>query len=260
MYNLESKIGLDIQLKDNFRLEFAADVEFDEFSVRKFSDLGVVAEDENLKLSDEPAYLMYRNVRRMGDLEKIVKAHLRFDLTVIPPSRLGKEYVKTSGHYHPKKPNTNIAYPELYFVISGQATYLNQKSEVGRIEDAILSRVKEGELIITPPGYGHVTINESDEPIVMANWVCDDFKSVYGDYEEKRGACYYILANSKKLMVNNKYSDVPKEKVMNSKPKLLSEFAGKPIYDYIKNIKELEFLSNPEEYTNDLMIENIFRD
>ncbi len=258
MINLEDQIGLNIQLKENSRLEFGEDVEFDQFSVRKLSDLSVVTADENLKLSDEPAYLMYRNVRKKGDLEKINAAHLRFDLTVIPSAKIGDEHIKTSGHYHPKKPGTSVSYPELYYVISGQATYLSQKSNGARIEDVILSRVKAGSAIITPPGYGHVTINELDQPIVMANWVCGDFKSEYGDYEEKRGACYYLEANNDKLIKNTRYGEVPKEKVLKSDPKLQGEMAGVPVYNYIKNIEKLSFLSSPEEHVNDLKIESLF--
>jgi len=234
-------------------------LKFDEFNVRKFSDLSVVVADENAKLSDEPAYLMYRNVRKKGDLEKINSAHLRFDLTVIPPAKIGDEFIKTSGHYHPKKQGTGVAYPELYYVISGQATYLNQKLEGARIEDVILSRVKAGFAIITPPNYGHVTINELSEPVVMANWVCDDFESEYGDYKEKQGACYYLEAESGKLVKNDRYGEIPKEKVLDSEPKLLADFAGKPAYGILNNIEKLAFLSSPEEYTNDLAVENLFR-
>jgi len=270
MINLEDQIGLNIQLKENFRLEFSEDVEFDEFSVRKFSDLQKVAADENLNLSEESAYLMYRNVRKKDDLSIINSAHLRFDLTIIPPANIGDEYIKTSGHYHPKKAGTEVAYPELYYVVSGQATYLNQKPKGARIEDVILSRVKAGQAIITPPNYGHVTINELDQPIVMANWVCDDFKSVYGDYEEKRGGCYYLANNASafqarprpeggKLIMNDRYGGVPEVKEMKSEPKILAEMAGIPVYNYIQNIEKLAFLSSPEEYTNDLAVENLFR-
>ena len=262
MVNLEDKIGLNVQLKDNFRLEFGTDVEFDQFSTRNFSDLKIVAAEEDLSLSDQPAYLMYRNLRKSGDLKKIKTAHLRFDITVIPPGKLGEEFIKTSGHYHPKKAGTEIAYPELYYVILGQATYLNQKvGSSDKIEDVVLSRVKAGEAIITPPNYGHVTINELDQPIVMANWVCDDFKSVYGDYEKKRGAIYYLKNQTltTKIEKNPRYLEDIKLKELKSAPKILDELSSLAIYNYINKIDKLKFLSDPDQFVNDLTIKNLFQ-
>lgn len=258
MINLEDKIGLSVIMGDNYRLEFGLDVELDQFSVRKFSDLGIVAKDKNLPLSDEPAYLMYRNVRQKGDSDKIKSNHLRFDLTVIPPAKIGDEYVKTSGHYHPKKPGTEVAYPELYYVILGQATYLNQKPGGVGVEDAIISRVNAGQAIVTPPNYGHVTINELDEPIVMANWVCDDFKSVYGDYEDKSGAAYYLMVNGK-IEKNSRYENLPEIRELKSNPRVVEKLDGKPIYNYLEHIEDILFLKDPQNHVDELKVDNLFQ-
>lgn len=256
MINLEDEIGLDIQMMDNFRLQFGADVEYEQFTVRKFSDLAVVTAEENLDLNDESAYLMYRNVRKKGDLEKIKKANLRFDLTVIPPAKLGTECIKTSGHYHPRKIGSNVAYPELYYVLSGQATYLNQKQSDSGIEDVILSRVKNREAIVTPPDYGHVTINELNQPIVMANWVCDDFESLYGDYEEKRGACYYLFEDGK-LVANNLYGNLPEIRILKPNQKIFTQINAGGIYNS-DNLEKFRFLTNPEDYLSMLNLDNLF--
>jgi len=159
MLNLEDAIGLKVLLNDDNTLEFDDSVEVEKISARKFSDLATVVADESVQLSDEPAYLMYRNVRLATDEEVLRSNNIRFDLTVIPPAMIGDEFVKTSGHYHPMRPGTDVAYPELYYVVAGQATYLMQKrDEVGNIVDVLLCRVRAGEAIVMPPDYGHVTV------------------------------------------------------------------------------------------------------
>lgn len=260
MLNLEEKIGLKVLLKDDNTLEFDPGIEVEKVSSRKFSDLAPVVADENLPLADDTAYLMCRNVRLPDDEEVLHRNNLRFDLTVIPGAMIGEEFVKTSGHSHPKKQGTDVAYPELYYVASGQATYLMQKVGDGGISDAILCRVKAGEAIVMPPGYGHVTINELAETLVMANWVSNSFESNYGSYEDLRGAGYYLKKSGERaeFVRNEKYSSLPPLKTAASQPELLSNLAGSPIYSYKSDTHQLDFLNNPEKFLSALAVENLF--
>lgn len=257
--NISKNIGLQVSINNENRLEFGNDAKFDGESVRKMSDLKVVAVNESLDLADTPAYFMYRNVHRAQDEQKISKNNLRFDLTVIPANNLGEEFIKTSGHYHPEKPGTGIEYPELYYVISGQATYLMQKHEKdGSISDVILARVRPSQTIIMPLGYGHVTINELDEPLVMANWVEKNFKSEYGDFETKRGASYYLMTD-KSVVKNPRYEKVPEIKTMESNPEKIAELKDTPIYNYVDSIEKIELIAKPEEYLAEFKIDKLFK-
>lgn len=266
--DLSEKVGLPVMLTDDNKLEFGDGVGLEKTSARSFADLAVVAADENLVLNDDAAYLMYRGVHRVGDEEKIATNNQRFDLTVIPAGVLGEEYIKTSGHYHPVKVSTEVEYPELYYVVSGQATYLMQRHDQnGAISDVILARVPAGTAIIMPPFYGHVTINEADETLVMANWVAADFSSIYGDYEQKRGGAYYIKTNNLKpktqneviIEKNSRYGEVASLREMTSWPAAIEELSGIPIYGYIEHIEKIELIAKPESYMEDLTIEKLFR-
>lgn len=257
--DLSEKVGLPVTLTDDNHLEFGDGVVFDGESVRKMSDLAIVAADDKLDIDDTPAYFMYRNVHRPEDEQKILSNNQRFDLTVIPAGRLGKEFIKTSGHYHPEKEGTGVEYPELYYVISGQATYLMQKHEKdGTISDVIVSRVKPGEAIVMPLNYGHVTINELDEPLVMANWVEKNFKSEYGDFETKRGAAYYLNADGK-VSKNPNYNNLPELKIMDTAPQVLESLKDTPIYDYAKNLETIELIAKPEDHLDDFAIGKLFK-
>jgi len=255
--DLLEKTGIQVKLGDNNELEFADGVEFEKMSIRSMSDLAIVAADESLELDDKPAYFMYRNVHKPEDVQTLADNSQRFDLTVIPAGRLGDEFIKTSGHYHPEKSGTGVEYPELYYVASGQATYLMQKHEAdGSISDVIVCRVKAGEAIVMPPFYGHVTINELDETLVMANWVESSFSSIYGDFEKKRGAAYYLKESG--LEKNAQYGELPEARTMQTNPQPIADLKNTPIYDYIKTINKIDLIAKPENHLDNFEIGKLF--
>ena len=54
---------------------------------------------------DTELYYMYRDLfLSRADREQLLKQDVRYDITIIPPNWLGREYVKTVGHYHPLVP------------------------------------------------------------------------------------------------------------------------------------------------------------
>ncbi len=185
--------------------------------IRYLYDLKKVLHDQEwLKKSENlEVYYMYRGIKK--------KNGLRYDITVIPPKMLGKEFVKTKGHYHPNN------FGELYIVLSGKAFYLMQKiNEKKNIEDVYAVEAKEKEYVVIPPGYGHITINHGNKTLKMANWVCEDFESSYEPIEKKRGGAYYYLAEDG-WIENENYKKLPPlrfEAPRKSMPKDLS-FLGK---------------------------------
>ena len=146
------------------------------------------------------SYWMYRDCGRPEDAALGEAYGLRYDISAFRSVMLGREYMKTSGHYHPEIPGTRVAYPEVYEVLYGEALYVMQKvNDYGAppdevvVEDVIVARVKAGQKIIMPPGYGHVTINTLDRPLLMSNWVSNRFSSFYGSTEAARGFAWYLI-------------------------------------------------------------------
>ncbi|TGC10985.1 glucose-6-phosphate isomerase family protein [Methanolobus halotolerans] len=193
-------------------------------------------------------YYMYRDLyRNKSDLEKIKEHNLRYDITIIPPKMLGREYVKTAGHYHPFVPGTTLSYAEVYQVLEGTATYLLQKQEGDMITDVMVYVAEKGDCVVIPPDYGHITINATGETLKMANWVARDFSSVYEPIKELSGAAYYLLVDG--FITNPDYAEVPpiRTRETTDYPELgLS--AGKDMYDLVDDIGKLEFLTRPGEY------------
>lgn len=175
-----------------------------------------------------PLYYMYRAVYEHKTL--------RYDITYILGNLIGNEHNKTYGHYHPKAKD-DIAYPELYQVLKGSATFILQK-KIAEGVDVLIIDAKENEIVLFPPEYGHVSVNPGNKDLVLANIVSNSFESNYSEYKNKRGAAYYYTQNG--LVQNKNYK-------INSMEKLTASEINKR---YNINYKDLltEFYKNPETF------------
>jgi len=181
-------------------------------------------------------YLMYRGISRRQDENRIRKSGLRFDATVMPPMVMGKEFNKTFGHYH--EPVKGAELPELYDVLSGQAHFLLQRRRSGSndVDEVRLFKAREGDKIVIPPGFGHVTINPSRTRTLVTMKVAErNSRNDYRPFIEKKGGAYY--ETSRGFIPNRNYEKLPRVKVL--KP---IEVEGFPKKKCIYRI----FLENPE--------------
>ena len=153
-------------------------------------------------------YYIYRGLKR--------KEGLRYDITIIPPKMLGKEFVRTKGNRNSKK------FQELYIVLKGEAIFLMQKAKGKIIENIVAVKAKRGECVIFPPKYAAIIINPSKKELKIANWVSVKNKNIYKELEKMKGAGYFY---TKRGWIKNKnYAKIPKlriEKPLKSKPKNL---------------------------------------
>ena len=103
--DLQVTSGLPLQADGDGRLIFGAGLTVVTPAVRTREEMREVLLDPE---ADAPAelYYMYRDVCRQQDRELLAQHGLRYDVTVIRPGLLGREYIKTAGHYHPLKPGT----------------------------------------------------------------------------------------------------------------------------------------------------------
>lgn len=220
--------------------------------IRTLSDIKEVVYDKKWLKSQSnfDLYYIYRDLYKNESDGKIIKQNnLRYDITIIPPKLLGSEFVKTLGHYHPIINKSNLSYTEIYQVLEGQATYLLQKIKKDRsVEDFIVIKAKKMDYVIIPPNYGHTTINESNKTLKMANWVCDNFSSEYELIKKMNGLAYFLT--TKGFVKNLKYKNVPK--IRKLKAINFSKYGlkkGVNMYNLVKNIDQLKFLINPENFS-----------
>jgi len=195
---------------------------------------------ENLEL-----YYMYRDLflsRRDGDLFK--EQGIRYDITIIPPLMLGCEYVKTAGHYHPRVPGQEITYPEVYEVLEGEATYLLQKED---LSDVVVVRARAGDKVVVPPDYGHITINDSNKRLKMANFVAREFSSIYDPIKARGGGAYFLIEDG--FVENPKCEDAaPLREVEVPKVKALGLSKNREIYPIGREMGKLDWLVRPQDH------------
>ena len=218
--------------------------------IRMLRDMDHVVFDQEWLATVEnfELYYMYRDLCKGEEDWEIIKSHnLRYDITIIPPAMLGREFVKTAGHYHPHVPGTDLSYTEVYQVLEGEATYLLQKEENGKVVDVMVYKVKKGGFVVIPPNYGHMTINASHETLKMANWVCRDFASIYDPIRDMSGGAYYLLEDG--FIPNPEYDALPEIRFMESQDDSeLGLFDGTDMYDLVNDLDKLGFLTRPQDY------------
>lgn len=204
-------------------------------------------------------YDMYRDVCLNSDQKTIERHGLRFDITVIHPDILANEFTKTHGHYH------KDGMLEITEVIKGKAWYLLQKcsDDPRYLKEVYLVYVNEGEKLVYPPGFGHITINpESDKELITSDWISPRAESDYVPYKELQGACYYFYKTERGELFreeNKEYIDIPN--IVELAPKEIPEMKitfDKPLYSIIKTPGKLDFLNRPEKYREIFTIDNCY--
>ncbi len=203
----------------------------------------------------EDLYYMYRGVVPTAEKENITEQGLRFDITVLRPGTIGREYIKTAGHYHPLKPGTNSTFPEVYEVLFGKAHYLLQRpcnENYAELEKALLISAKPGDKVLIPPGYGHITINPGDDYLIISNWVANGFSLIYDPITEKKGGGYFELKDDEGpvFLPNSRYKHLPSLKRCSVTP--VPKFklhTGLPVYRvFHEDPGSFSFLLYPENY------------
>jgi oxalate decarboxylase/phosphoglucose isomerase-like protein (cupin superfamily) len=154
-------------------------------SVRTHEDMRDVLMDPDAT-GPEVHYTMLRGGEENGNI------------TAWKPGRVGEEYIKTFGHYH------TWDFPETYRIMSGEGIALMQKRALvdgkpadDSIEDFRVIKVKAGDTLEVPIGYGHILANTGEDALVTTdNSPSNDPTRPHADYEPIRrmhGFAYYLV-------------------------------------------------------------------
>ncbi|QQG44356.1 MAG: hypothetical protein HYW86_00335 [Candidatus Roizmanbacteria bacterium] len=147
------------------------------------------------------------------------------NITIWEPGTISGEYIKTYGHYHLGQLD------ETYWITFGQGIAVLQKlalDEKGEmipdvVEEFKVIKVKPGDSIYMPPGYGHLFANVGETYFVTADNSPVNFGDVdpsgmpgHADYEpvkKMQGFAYYVVEHEGKpaLKKNLKYKEIKKE-------------------------------------------------
>ena len=240
MGELSAVSGLPIKLEGS-KVVFGEGMRQVVPNVRTWEQIKTVFIDKAAKPPEE-FYFMYRNVMLEKDNAFWEKNNLRYDITVIPFFMVGKEFDKTLGHFHAKVPGSEYRYPEVYEVLQGTAHYLFQNDK-----DVIFVEAKQGDKVVIPSGYGHITINPGPEILVMSNITESNFSSEYGPIKEKHGGIYFETTDG--WIKNENYENIPEMRKFSAKEVPEFGLTNEPMYpNCINNPEKFDWLKNPEKY------------
>ena len=267
--DLKETLGLGLRFDtDKLQMLFNQDIRSTDPGIRTIEQMQDVLLDKQIK---EPLelYYMYRDIYRLSDKIALEEQKLRYDVTVIKPTALGVEFMKTAGHYHPED------FGELYEVASGRCFCFLQRPEKENhqvIKEIIIVEAVAGEKIVIPPGFGHILINPGPDYLVTSNWVSSEFHSEYDLYKKAKGAAYFVIRSDQesdktaslevkaKYIKNNYFKQIPEINFVKpaSKIKKFDLYRNKPMYELItQNPKSLDFLNHPLNYDyEDVFISN----
>jgi glucose-6-phosphate isomerase len=117
--------------------------------------------------------------------------HLNFGTTILHAGKIGKEFYMTRGHFHLKQASS-----EVYLGLAGEGLILLQS----RSGNSQYLRMRKGDLIYVPPGWGHRTVNVGAEDLVFFfTYQADaghDYQSV-----EKQGFSKLVVEEEGKVEV-----------------------------------------------------------
>lgn len=278
LQSIEHQSGLPIAFDPSTNtIHWSESVHAAETHVRTLEEMRDYLREPDAEAATNAIYTVYRNTARRDDIERIRAAGLRYDITIIPPGSFAatrREFFRTAGHYHPLTPGGDIAYPEVYEVIAGRAYWLLQRParraggpDAGNpetLEDVYLVEAGPGEKAVMPPGFGHISINTRQEPLVIANWIANSFPYDYAPYRQFRGGGYWALEGETpetvEFELNTNYARVAELKKLQPRevpPLGLLRF--KPLYGLTGDLEKLRFLSDPRSFTELLAVDKCYR-
>ncbi len=175
-----------------------------------------------LMVPDTPGPAVHYHMVRGGSEQR--------NITIWEPGSVGGEYIKTYGHYHVGELD------ETYWVLYGEGIAVVQKRVEGpdgpideEIEGLYVVKVKAGDALYMPSGWGHLVVNIGGTFLVTADDSPVNFADVdpvslpgHADYDavkRMRGFAYYVVEQNGQpaLVRNQRYKRVPAVGIINSK-------------------------------------------
>ena len=254
MIDLSLPAGFPLQL-DPQRLEvvFGGEVLFNK-ETRSVSAMSRVLLEPTSLAASQPLYWNYKLVQA-GENDVLFRSmHLTFGLMLLPPLKAGVEYVKTHGHYHSCLPGSRFEYPEVYTHFFGNPYLLMQRRLNGatlELDDCVVYKMIPGQSIMIPPGYAHILINPSEQPVLMAGLYSTRSGHLYEPILETAGGAYFLIdeAGQSRFIPNPRYVKVPplREIVELAGTCFQPPDASRPLWQSFVSEPELyAFINDPE--------------
>ena len=193
IYNYKDSSTLDLSFDDKARqLLINEDITVEESLARSMKEMRSLFINGEGYADEQELYYMYNGIYRPEHRDLFKQAGIKYEYTILLPDTINGEYIKAHGHIHGLSPLTKTNYLEVYEVLGGSGYFELFKISGERCE-VILVRVKEGDFVVIPPGYYHLSINTGDLPFNFGDLIVVDPKSDYGLLKTYQGAPLFCL-------------------------------------------------------------------
>jgi glucose-6-phosphate isomerase len=220
---------------------------------RRIGEMKPILYEPDALTDTTPVYWNYK-LRKAGRAEPRFKdLGLTFGLVCLPPLKIGREYVKTHGHYHSNMPGSQVGFPEVYTHFYGELyLYMQRRQHVSAylLDDCVLYRMIPGNSIMIPPGYAHILINPSGSPGLMAGLYAQDAIHDYDPIRKMAGAAYYFVDDDGNIgaIPNPQYPDCPPLREIEelSGTRFAPPNSNRPLWSaFIEDPQRYAFITNP---------------
>ena len=144
-------------------------------------------------------YYTAGNLWLANDKNKFLRNEMTYEYTIIPPAVVNGELNKTHGHIHGASEKTGKIRCEAFEVLHGQGCFELFKEVSDKEFECLMVLLKEGDTIIVPSDYYHLSINTStDDYFIFADLIKDDVRTVYSHVKDKHGGPYRLMIDDNK--------------------------------------------------------------
>ena len=211
IYNYKATSTLDLSFDDELQqLIINEDIIVEESLCRKMKEMRSLFKDAKGYEDEQALYYMYNNIYRPEHRDLFRQNGIKYEYTILLPDTINGEYIKAHGHIHGISPITKTNYLEVYEVLGGNGYFELFKMEEDYCE-VILLKVREGDFVVIPPGYYHLSINTGNIPFNFGDLIVVDPQSDYGLLRTYNGAPLLCLKDENgeaAFIPNENYQDI----------------------------------------------------
>lgn len=185
------------------------DLVIEESPVRRLKDMRNLFVDPT-GFDDETAlYYMYNGIYKPQHKAFFKDQKIRYEFTVLLDKPINGECIKAHGHIHGINPIRKARHVEAYEILYGKG-YFELFTYVGKELHVVMIEVKQGDYLMIPPDYYHLSINTGDVPFIFGDLIIEGAGADYGYLKEKMGAPLFAMKNEQghiDFKFNQHYSD-----------------------------------------------------
>lgn len=184
--------SLPVTVGGDLRIEFGPGTDGPETEVRRLDEIRSSLPDPSVTGPDA-LYGIAMDVARVRDRPVLEANRLLFGVVGFAAGTIGDTPVRSQGHIHAITPRSGWSPPEVFQIWRGSAVILMQASAQDDPGRCYAIHAEPGDVVVTPPGWAHATINaDPSRSLVFGAWCDRDYAGFdYVDVRRHRGLAWF---------------------------------------------------------------------